>query len=232
MTQAHDVEESAGGAEDAPPVFIRGVAHALPPGERLLWQGVPEPGLLARHVFHRWFIVGYFAIVTGYWFVRTIGTVAMDAFLPMLLIRLGLAVLVVGTVEFLARVIARTTVYAITSKRIVLKIGMVLPMSINLPFKRIADAAVGRFRDGSGQIALSLVPGNRIAYIALWPHCKVFSINQPKPVLRALRNADEVAAILRDAVVADADSDSDGERIEVPGTSASTATVMPQLQPS
>jgi hypothetical protein len=76
------------------------------------------------------------------------------------------------------------------------------------------------------------VPGNRIAYIALWPHCKVFSINQPKPVLRALRNADEVAAILRDAVVADADSDSDGERIEVPGTSASTATVMPQLQPS
>ncbi|HMS01944.1 MAG TPA: photosynthetic complex putative assembly protein PuhB, partial [Gemmatimonadaceae bacterium] len=156
-----DVEATAGGADDAPPVFIRGVAHALPPGERLLWQGVPEPGLLARHVFHRWLIVGYFAVMTGYWVVRTVGTVEMDAFLPMLGIRLGLAVLVVGTVEFLARVIARTTVYAITSKRLVLKIGMVLPMSINIPFKRVADAAVGRFRDGSGQIALSLVPGNR-----------------------------------------------------------------------
>jgi hypothetical protein len=207
------------------------VAHALPPGERVLWQGAPDANLLARHVFHRWLIVGYFALVTGWWFVRTVGTVETDAFLPMLGMRLGLAILVIGTVEFLARVVARTTIYAITSKRLVLKIGMVLPMSINVPFKRLADAAVGRFRDGSGQIALSLVPGNRIAYIALWPHCKVFAINQPKPVLRALADADAVATILRDAVLVDAEAE--GDRIEVGGTAPkAAASGAPMLQPS
>jgi hypothetical protein len=205
--------ETPGHAEPATPVFIRGVAHALPPGERLLWQGEPVPGLVARHVFHRWLVIGYFAVMIGWWFARTLGTVEMDAFLPMLGMRLGLAVIVIGTVEFLARVVARTSVYAITSKRLVLKLGMVLPMSINLPFKLVQNAAVGRFRDGSGQIALTLVPGNRLAYIALWPHCKVFKINQPEPVLRGLADPEAVAAILRDAVLADAAAE--GETVDV-----------------
>jgi hypothetical protein len=221
----------AGGADDAPPAFIRGVAHALPPGERLLWQGAPEPGLVARHVFHRGLVIGYFVVVTGYWIARTVGTVPMDAFLPMLGLRLGLALLVIGTVEFLARTVARTTVYAITSRRLVLRIGMVLPMSINVPFSRVADAAVGTFRDGSGQIALSLVPGNRLAYIALWPHCQVFAINQPRPVLRGLRDARQVAGILRDAVLAEAEAA--GDRIEIGGASApATSAAAPLLQPS
>jgi hypothetical protein len=196
--------DAPGDAEAAAPVFIRGVAHALPPGERLLWQGTPEPALVARHVFHRWLVIGYFAIVTGWWAVSTYGTVEMDAFLPMLGMRLGLAAIVIGTVEFLARTVAKTTSYAITSKRLVLKIGMVLPMSINVPFNVLLNAAVGRFRDGSGQIALTLIPGNRLAYVALWPHCKVFNITQPQPVLRGLTDPEAVAAVLRDAVMADA----------------------------
>lgn len=196
--------DAPGHADEATPVFIRGVAHALPPGERLLWQGTPEPGLVARHVFHRWLVIGYFAIVTGWWAVSTFGTVEMDAFLPMLGMRLGLAAIVIGTVEFLARTVAKTTLYAITSKRLVLKIGMVLPMSINVPFNVLLNAAVGRFRDGSGQIALTLIPGNRLAYVALWPHCKVFNLTQPQPVLRGLADPEAVAAVLRDAVLADA----------------------------
>ncbi len=230
MSAVSNTDAPASGAAQAP-VFIRGVAHALPDGERLLWQGAPDSGLVARHVFHRWLVVGYFALVTGWWLVGTIGTVEQDAFLPMLGMRLGLAALVIGTVEFLARVVARTTVYAITSRRLVLKIGMVLPMSINLPFSLVRNAAVGRFRDGSGQIALSLVPGSRVAYIALWPHCKVFSINQPQPVLRGLRDADAVAALLRDAVIADAAER--GEALEVPGASSAPGVAPdPVLQPS
>jgi len=196
--------DTPGDAESATPVFIRGVAHALPLGERLLWQGTPAPGLVARHVFHRWLVIGYFAVITGWWAFSTYGRVDMDAFLPMLGMRLGLAALVIGTVEFLARTVAKTTLYAITSKRLVLKIGMVLPMSINVPFNVLGNAAVGRFRDGSGQIALTLVPGNRLAYVALWPHCKVFNVTQPQPVLRGLADPDAVAAVLRDAVMADA----------------------------
>lgn len=204
MAQSSPSETTPGRVEAGAPVYIRGVAYPLPPDEQLLWEGAPSPGLVARHVFHRWLVIGYFMAVTGWWFVQTIGTVATDAFLPMLGMRLMLAAIVIGTVEFLARTVAKTTVYAITSKRLVLKIGMVLPMSINLPFRLVQDAGVGRFRDGSGQIALSLMPGERIAYIALWPHCKVFSINKPQPMLRGLAEPDKVAAILRDAIVADA----------------------------
>ncbi len=221
--------ETPGQAEPSP-VFIRGVAHALPPGERLLWQGEPVPGLIAKHVFHRWLVIGYFVIMIGWWFARTLGTVEMDAFLPMLGMRLGLAAIVIGTVEFLARAVARTSVYAITSKRLVLKLGMVLPMSINLPFKLVQNAAVGRFRDGSGQIALSLVPGNRLAYIALWPHCKVFNINQPQPVLRGLADPEAVAAILRDAVLADATAEGDVVDVSAApqqGERAATAVLQP-----
>jgi len=195
--------DTPGRADTGVPVFIRGIAHPLPPDEHLLWEGAPSPGLVARHVFHRWLVIGYFAIVTGWWFVQTIGTVETDAFLPMLGMRLILAAIVLGTVEFLARTVAATTVYAITSKRLVLKIGMVLPMSINLPFRVVQDAGVGLFRDGSGQISLSLVSGHRLAYIALWPHCRVFSINKPQPMLRGLSEPDKVAAILRDAIIAD-----------------------------
>lgn len=223
--------DTPGDAESANPVFIRGVAHALPPGERLLWQGTPAPGLVARHVFHRWLVIGYFAIVTGWWAFSTYGTVEMDAFLPMLGMRLGLAALVIGTVEFLARTVAKTTMYAITSKRLVLKIGMVLPMSINVPFNVLANAAVGRFRDGSGQIALTLVPGNRLAYVALWPHCKVFNVTQPQPVLRGLSDPDAVAAVLRDAVMADAAERAETLEVGEP-TRASAPASSAVLQPS
>ncbi len=219
--------DTPGRADAGVPVFIRGIAHPLPPSERLLWEGAPSPGLVARHVFHRWMVIGYFVIVTGWWLLQTIGTVETDAFLPMLGMRLILAAIVIGTVEFLAHTVAKTTVYAITSKRLVLKIGMVLPMSINLPFGVVQDAGVGRFRDGSGQISLSLVPGHRLAYIALWPHCRVFSINQPQPMLRGLHEPDKVAAILRDAIVADAD------RSAVVETAISArASSSPALQPT
>jgi hypothetical protein len=216
-------------ADDAAPVFIRGVAHALPEGERLLWQGEPVPSLVAKHVFHRWLVVGYFVAVLGWWLVGAWGTVEADAFLPMLGMRLGLAALVLGTVEFLARTVSKTTVYAITSERVVLKIGMVLPMSINIPFSKVQNAAVGRFRDGSGQIVLTMVPGNRLAYIALWPHCRVFQINQPQPVLRGLANPDEVATILRDAVLAQG---GDEVRVDSGSSAVTPRDAAPVLQPS
>jgi hypothetical protein len=222
--------ETPGHVESDAPVFIRGVSHPLPPDERLLWEGAPKAGLIARHVFHRWLVVGYFAIVTGWWVSQTYGTVESDAFLPMLGMRLLLAAIVIGTVEFLARTIANTTVYAITSKRLVLKIGMVLPMSINVPFRIIENAGVGKFRDGSGQIALSLMKGQRLAYVALWPHCKVFSINHPQPVLRGLHEVDRVSAILRDAIVAEAAASGTGEAIVTERASSGTASAV--LQPT
>ena len=59
---------------------------------------------------------------------------------------------------------------------------------------------VGMFKDGTGQVLLTLVKGQRIAYIALWPHCRVFKFAEPQPVLRGLVQPKQVADILARAV--------------------------------
>lgn len=208
MSIASPADTSRAAASSAEPRYIRGVPHALPDGEHLIWEGAPSAPLVAKHVFHRAWVIAYFAVMTGWWAVSTVGNVSGSEFGVQLGVRLALALIVLGVVEFMARAVARTTVYAITSKRVVLKIGVVLPMTINLPLRLLQDAGIARFRDGSGQIALTLVPGDRLAYIALWPHCKVFKLNEPSPVLRALPDPDQVGALLRDAIVADNDAES------------------------
>jgi len=182
------------------PQFIRGVPHPLPAGETVLWEGAPTAGALATHVFHWRFLAGYFAVMLTIWVATTDLAVSSDAFRAGLLLRLSLVAAVMGIIVMLSRVVARTTWYAITSQRLVLRIGMVFPMSINVPFSIVESASVGQFKDGTGQVALRLNKGNRLAYVALWPHCRVFALTQPEPLLRALPNAATVGGILAQAV--------------------------------
>ena len=51
---------------------------------------------------------------------------------------------------------ARTSVYTITSKRIVMRIGIALPMALNIPFRLIGNAALKTQSDGSGDIPVAL----------------------------------------------------------------------------
>jgi len=203
----------AGGA-----AYIRGVPHPLPAGEHVLWEGAPTGRATATHVFHRRLFALYFAAITVYWAATTALSVGSSDFIAGLGVRLGLAFAVLAIVEVLSRVSARTTRYAITNRRVVLKIGMVIEMSINIPFSTIESAGVGTFRDGTGQVMLSLVKTNRLAYIALWPHCRVFSINHPQPILRGLVDAPHVGALLANAVAEAAvnDSNSRVERTTAP----------------
>ncbi len=208
MSIASPADTSRASAPAAASRYIRGVPHALPDGEHLLWEAAPSAPLLARHVFHRAWVIAYFAVMTSWWGINTFGSMPTNDFLMQLGVRVLLSLIVLGVVEFMARAVARTTVYAITSKRLVLKIGVVLPMTINLPLRLLQDAGIARFKDGSGQIALTLLPGDRLAYSALWPHCKVFKLNQPSPMLRGLPDPEKVGALLRDAILADNDAES------------------------
>lgn len=204
-----------GGSPGTPRTFIRGVPHALPDGEQLLWEGAPTAAAVATHVFHWKLLVGYFAGMLLLWGVGTEHVVGSQAFLASLLMRLGASVLAMLIVFGLSRAIAATTWYAITSQRLVLRIGMVLPMSINLPFSLLESAGVATFKDGTGQVALRVAKGNRIAYIALWPHCRVFQLNNPEPVLRGLADPVQVGDILARAVSATSDASTRIERSSV-----------------
>ena len=193
-------------AAESPRVYIRGLPHPLPVGERVLWEGAPGWRAVATHVFHWRLFAGYFAAMLLLWLGTTDLAVGSPVFAAALGLRMGLSALALGIVFVLSRAVARTTWYAITSERLVLRIGMVLPMSINLPFRLLESAGVGRFADGTGQITLQLVKGERLAYIALWPHCRVFHLNHPQPLLRGLDQPAAVADLLRQAVAAHADA--------------------------
>lgn len=191
-----------GGSPGTPRSYIRGVPHALPEGEQLVWEGAPAAGAVASHVFHWRLLAGYFMVMLMLWGMGTEHAVGSPAFMAGLFVRLGASVVAMGVVFALSKAIAATTWYAITSQRLVLRIGMVLPMSINLPFSLLESAGVVTFRDGTGQVAIRMAKGQRIAYIALWPHCRVFHLNHPQPLLRGLADPIRVGELLATAVTA------------------------------
>jgi Bacterial PH domain len=182
------------------PAYIKGVPHPLPPGETLLWEGAPATGPVATHVFHWRFLAIYFVAVLIWWAVSTSAAFGSNEFVVGFSMAFAFSLLVLGIAFALAKLVAGTSWYAITNRRVVLRVGMVFPMSINIPFTILESAGVGMFKDGTGQVLLTLVKGQRIAYIALWPHCRVFKFAEPQPVLRGLVQPKQVADILARAV--------------------------------
>ncbi len=194
------------------PQYIRGVPHPLPPGERLLWEGAPTMKAVATHVFHWRLVAAYFAGMLALWAFTTEHQPGSEVYVASAVVRVSLSAFVMLSALGLSRAVATTSWYAITTQRLVLRVGMAFPMSINIPFKILESAGVGVFKDGTGQVTLKVQPGNRIAYIALWPHCRVFRFNNPEPVLRGLEEPQKVAQILARAVAEAADADTRVER--------------------
>ena len=180
---------------------IPGLPEALPEGEVLLWQGAPAWTEIAQRVFLIRWVMAYFlllagweilnAVVQGSSMVTAIGSAAT----LMLVGSLG-----IGILALLARVAAKTSVYSITSRRLVLRVGIALPITINIPFAAIAGADLRNGKDGHGDIMMELLPSHRISWIALWPHCAGWSFGRPRPMLRGVANAESVARILGEAV--------------------------------
>jgi len=110
-----------------------------------------------------------------------------------------LAVIGLVTLWALAYFTARTTVYTVTNKRVVMRLGIVLTVSFNLPFSQIASADVRMLQNGFGDITLALKGADRIGWVHLWPSVRPWRIAKPEPTLRAVPDVEMVAAQLRDA---------------------------------
>jgi hypothetical protein len=180
---------------------VRGLPQHLPKGERMLWQGAPRWQDLAVHAFHARKVIWYFAGLTILAGVLRLAegdsfASAIKPFQWLMPMGLVAAALLVG----LAYLSARTTVYTITSKRLIMRIGMALPVSINLPFNQIDGAAVRLFANGSGDIPLKVTAKERIAYLMLWPHARPFHFAHPQPTLCCVARADDVAGLLAAAL--------------------------------
>lgn len=177
-----------------------GLPERLPEGEHILWQGTSDWRDLARRVFHADKVAIYFALMLAWraGSVLTDGDGAVAALRSILWLA-PLATFGVGLLLLLAWLTARTTVYTLTDRRIVMRIGIVLTVTYNLPLVRIEAADLRDAGGGRGDIALTLERPTRIAWLHLWPHVRPWRVSRAQPMLRALVDAEVAAAALRKA---------------------------------
>ncbi|WP_299322430.1 photosynthetic complex putative assembly protein PuhB [Parasphingopyxis sp.] len=178
---------------------IRGLPGHLPEGEQILWQGTPEWRTLARTALHTRLIGVYFVLLVALAFASgSIGGAIATGIAGML--GIGLLMLFAWGVE-------RTTVYTLTNRRIVLRIGVALNKCVNLPLKQIGAADLNLRGNGFGDIALTLTGTHRIGYAMLWPHARPWKFSRVQPMLRAIPDAETVAAKLARATASVVDID-------------------------
>lgn len=195
---------------------IPGLPAMPPEGEHILWQGAPDWRTLAKNVFHIRAVATYFALLMIWRCATTLiaGGDHRSALLS-LLAPLPIALIGVGLLALLARLSARSTIYTITNRRVVLRIGIALPTAINVPFKLISAASLRVAADGTGDIPLALTEGSNIPYSNLWPHVRPWQLRQAQPMLRAIPDAARVAELLG-AALRDASPDSTTNAVIAP----------------
>jgi hypothetical protein len=171
---------------------IPGLPGLLPPGEHILWQGSPDWRALARTAFHTRLIAGYFGLLSAI----AAGLALTNGGYTGLVMTATLGGVGVALLHLLAWGSARTTIYTLTNRRIVMRIGMAVPKCINLPLGMIASVDLAVRAEGTGDLPLTLTGTSKLGYLALWPHARPLRINRPQPMLRSVPDAASVAALI------------------------------------
>jgi hypothetical protein len=176
---------------------VPGLPGELPQGEQLVWQGAPRWTALAVHAFHVRALTAYFVVLLGAraaWLAGTglpVSRVVLGCVGPALV-----AAVAIGILAGLAWLAARSTLYSVTNRRVVIRAGIALPVTVNLPFRGIEGASIKVRSNGSGDIALAMARSQRVGYAVLWPHVRPWKLTRPEPMLRAIPDAAEVGELL------------------------------------
>jgi hypothetical protein len=178
---------------------VHGLPEAPPPGERILWQGAPDWWMLTRRALSLDWVAGYFLLLAA-WRGTAIGlergaVLGLKATVPYLV----LGAVACAILALIALVLARTTVYTITNRRVALRIGAALTVTLNVPFTRLDAANLSLEKNGTGTIALRTNGKTRISYLVCWPHVRPWRIAPTEPALRLIPDAARVAALLSEA---------------------------------
>ena len=179
---------------------VPGLPEELPPGERILWQGAPEWRVLAREAFHIRKIAVYFGLIGALRMIFLLedGPTAQElakGLAPFLVLATS-GLLILWSLAWLS---ARHTLYTVTNRRVVMRIGIVLTVTFNIPFSRLTGAHLRLRPDGAGDVSLEIEPDSRIPYLQLWPHARAWHVKQPQPTLRGVLGAQQVATVLTSA---------------------------------
>lgn len=185
---------------------IPGLPEELPDGEYILWQGSPDWRGLAMRAYHLKLAALYFGLFALWSVVSGLADGLSAAAVAMNLVALCVPALVGGGVLLLlAWLTARTTIYTLTNRRIVMRFGMALPMVVNVPFSIVTAAGAKLHADGTADIPLTLSDGNRLGYFVLWPNARPWRLRRPEPMLRVVPDGQAAAQRIANALAAYAD---------------------------
>lgn len=178
---------------------VRGLPEALPEDEHILWQGSPDAGMLARDGFKVRWVAGYFALLA----VWRVGVSSADYDIGIALMH-GVPFVLAGVVAcavlyLLATVQARSAVYTLTNKRVAMRIGAALTMTLNLPYVWIGTASLDLKKSGHGTLAFELIGETRLSFLMTWPHVRPWRIARTQPALRCIPDAQKVAQLFAEA---------------------------------
>jgi hypothetical protein len=178
---------------------INGLPELPPEGEVILWQGRPDWWALTKESLNLYWVIGYFLFLFAWRFIVlsdqvTLAQAISGSFPFIVLGGIVSALLIITAVTQ-----ARATVYTITNRRVAMRIGAALTVTLNLPYTQIANATLDLRKGGTGTIALDLMGDTRLSYLVCWPHVRPWVLRRTQPALRCIPEAAKIAAMLSDA---------------------------------
>ena len=173
-----------------------GFPESLPTSEKVLWQGSPCAWLIAKRIFFLPHLFFYFLMFSCLALIVNSDVLTLKDLFVKFLSYMSLGMVAIFILLAISFLISSTTMYSITDKRVVMRIGIVLNLSLNIPFSKIETAELKAYPDKSGDISLNLVPDNKIAYLHLWPHCRPWFFSSPRPRLSCLKDVEVIASCL------------------------------------
>ncbi len=182
-----------------------GLPAPLPRGETLLWQGTPDWKSFAIRAYHVRKVGVYFlALLACSVLYGVVNSHAVHDVLVSCVMLIVLGSIAMGVLATLAYFSSRSTVYSITSRRVLIRHGIAVPMTMDVPLKLIDGAALKVFDDGTGDIALAVPKNQRVGYLITWPHLRPGYLTRPQPSFRTVPGAARAADILSAALALDA----------------------------
>lgn len=175
----------------------RSDGFSLEPGERILWQGRPEASSLRRHLLKSRWLVAYAAGLLIWKLVLIVwirGLSSQEVLDTATLVVQGLVL--VGIAAYFAWALARGTTYTLTDLRIIIRHGIALPGTADIPLRALRSVAVRIHDDGTGDVALSVRDGGSIGFAKLWPHARGLELSRPVPMLRGVRDAAVLGSVV------------------------------------
>lgn len=199
---------------------VPGLPELPPEGERILWQGRPDWKRLSWESLSLPWVAGYFVFLALWRFTAVVDLMplgqAIGASVPFLV----LGAIVIAALVLVGWVQARTTLYTVTNRRIAMRIGAALTVTLNLPYTQVANASLALRRDGTGTIAIEPGDDMPLGYVMCWPHVRPWSISNTQPALRCIPEAEKVAQMISEAAEARVSTPQIARRADISATMA------------